>query len=83
MSKVMTSGNERIKSHQRTGPGRRKSQIAEYLNTTVQGVQHIAMATDDILKTVGLPVPGASICVCPAYYDEPVPIGKTTSRSTN
>ncbi len=56
MSKVMTSGNERIKFPiNEPAPGRRKSQIAEYLEYyRSPGVQHIAMATDNILETVGL-----------------------------
>jgi len=55
MSKVMTNGNERIKFPiNEPAPGKRKSQIAEYLEYYGSpGVQHIAMATDDIIATVG------------------------------
>jgi 4-hydroxyphenylpyruvate dioxygenase len=55
MSKVMTNGNERIKFPiNEPAPGKRKSQIAEYLEYYGSpGVQHIAMATDDIISTVG------------------------------
>ncbi len=73
MSKVMTNGNERIKLPiNEPAPGRRKSQIDEYLEFyRGPGVQHIALATDDIVSTVStmrdlgvefLTVPGS-------YYD--------------
>jgi 4-hydroxyphenylpyruvate dioxygenase len=54
MSKVMTSGNERIRFPiNEPAEGRRKSQIEEYLDFYGgPGVQHIAMATHDILGTV-------------------------------
>ncbi len=54
MSKVMSNGNERIKFPiNEPAKGKRKSQIDEYLEFYHgQGVQHIAMATDDILSTV-------------------------------
>jgi 4-hydroxyphenylpyruvate dioxygenase len=54
MSKVMSSGNERVKFPiNEPAEGRRKSQIEEYLEYYGgPGVQHIAMATDDILSTV-------------------------------
>lgn len=54
MSKVMTNGNERIKFPiNEPAEGKRKSQIEEYLDFyNGPGVQHIAMATDDILTTV-------------------------------
>src|SRR5207302_2986883 len=54
MSKVMASGNERIRFPiNEPAEGRRKSQIEEYLDFYGgPGVQHIAMATDDIIKTV-------------------------------
>lgn len=55
MSKVMSNGNERIKFPiNEPAPGRRKSQIDEYLEYYLgPGVQHIAMATDNIIDTVG------------------------------
>jgi 4-hydroxyphenylpyruvate dioxygenase len=73
MSKVMTSGNLRIKFPiNEPAPGRKKSQIDEYLEFYGgPGVQHIAIATDDIIATVSqlrdrgvefLRVPGT-------YYD--------------
>ncbi len=54
MSKVMANGNERIKFPiNEPAKGKRKSQIDEYLEFyRGQGVQHIAMETDDILDTV-------------------------------
>jgi 4-hydroxyphenylpyruvate dioxygenase len=54
MSKVMSSGNERIKFPiNEPAEGKKKSQIDEYLDFYGgPGVQHLALATDDILKTV-------------------------------
>jgi len=54
MSKVMSNGNGRVKFPiNEPAEGRRKSQIEEYLEFYHgPGVQHIAMATDDILSTV-------------------------------
>jgi len=56
MSKVMSNGNERVKFPiNEPAEGKRKSQIEEYLEFyRGPGVQHIAMATDDIIRTVGL-----------------------------
>ena len=56
MSKVMTNGNERIRFPiNEPAVGRKKSQIEEYLDFYGgPGVQHIAMATDDIIETVTL-----------------------------
>ncbi len=55
MSKVMSNGNERIKFPiNEPAKGKRKSQIEEYLDFYHgPGVQHIAMATDNIIETVG------------------------------
>lgn len=55
MSKVMTNGNGRIKFPiNEPAKGKKKSQIEEYLDFyRGAGVQHIALATDDILTTVG------------------------------
>ena len=53
--------------------GRRKSQIEEYLEFYhSSGVQHIAMATDDILKTVALlKQQGVEFLSVPhSYYEE-------------
>jgi 4-hydroxyphenylpyruvate dioxygenase len=74
MSKVMANGNGRIKFPiNEPAAGKKKSQIEEYLDFYKgPGVQHIAMATDNIVATVSclrrqgvdfLRVPGA-------YYDE-------------
>lgn len=54
MSKVMQDGNGRIKFPiNAPAPGRRKSQIQEYLDFyRGPGVQHIALLTDDIIATV-------------------------------
>jgi 4-hydroxyphenylpyruvate dioxygenase len=54
MSKVMANGNGRVKFPiNEPAEGRRKSQIEEYLEFYKgPGVQHIAMATDNIIETV-------------------------------
>lgn len=54
MSKVMSNGNGRIKFPiNEPAEGMKKSQIEEYLDFYEgPGVQHIAVATDDIIKTV-------------------------------
>ena len=54
MSKVMTNGNGRIKFPiNEPAEGLKKSQIEEYLDFYGgPGCQHIAVATDDIVKTV-------------------------------
>jgi 4-hydroxyphenylpyruvate dioxygenase len=54
MSKVMANGNGRIKFPiNEPAEGKRKSQIDEYLEFyNGPGVQHIAIATDDIITTV-------------------------------
>lgn len=54
MSKVMSNGNGRIKFPiNEPAEGKKKSQIEEYLDFYEgPGVQHIAVATDDIIKTV-------------------------------
>ena len=54
MSKVMTNGNGRVKFPiNEPAEGKKKSQIEEYLDFYKgAGVQHIAVATDDILTTV-------------------------------
>jgi 4-hydroxyphenylpyruvate dioxygenase len=55
MSKVMSNGNERVKFPiNEPAEGKRKSQIEEYLDFyRGPGVQHIALATNDIIETVG------------------------------
>lgn len=54
MSKVMSNGNGRIKFPiNEPADGKKKSQIEEYLDFYEgPGVQHIAVATDDIITTV-------------------------------
>lgn len=54
MSKVMANGNDRVKFPiNEPAEGKRKSQIEEYLEYYKgPGVQHIAMATDNIVGTV-------------------------------
>jgi len=73
MSKVMSNGNERIKFPiNEPAQGKRKSQIDEYLEFyDGAGVQHVAMATDDILDTVTkLRSRGVEFLTVPTtYYD--------------
>jgi len=54
MSKVMWDGNGRVKFPiNEPAPGKKKSQIEEYLDFyRAPGVQHIAMATDDVIQSV-------------------------------
>jgi len=54
MSKVMANGNDRIKFPiNEPASGKKKSQIDEYLEFYGgPGVQHMALATDDIVKSV-------------------------------
>jgi 4-hydroxyphenylpyruvate dioxygenase len=74
MSKVVSNGNERIKFPiNEPAAGRKKSQIDEYLEFYGgPGVQHLALATDDILKTVTmLRERGIEFLSVPTtYYDE-------------
>ena len=75
MSKVMSNGNGRIKFPiNEPAKGNKKSQIEEYLDFYESpGVQHIAVATDDIIKTVsGLKARGVEFLPPPpqAYYDD-------------
>ncbi len=74
MSKVMSNGNERIKFPiNEPAKGKKKSQIDEYLEFyRGPGVQHVAMATDDILSTVTeLRSRGIEFLHVPTtYYDE-------------
>ena len=75
MSKVMSNGNGRIKFPiNEPAVGKKKSQIEEYIDFyESQGVQHLALATDDIIKTVNeLKARGVEFLPPPpqAYYDE-------------
>lgn len=75
MSKVMSNGNGRIKFPiNEPAEGKKKSQIEEYIDFYEgAGCQHIAIATDDIIKTVTeLRARGVEFLSAPphAYYEE-------------
>ncbi len=73
MSKVMSNGNGRVKFPiNEPATGKRKSQIEEYLEFYHgPGVQHIAMATDDIVATVSkLRAQGIEFLRVPTTYYE-------------
>ena len=74
MSKVMSNGNGRIKFPiNEPASGKKKSQIEEYLDFYGgPGVQHIAVATDDIIRTVSaLRARGVEFLRTPTtYYQE-------------
>jgi 4-hydroxyphenylpyruvate dioxygenase len=74
MSKVMSNGNGRIKFPiNEPAEGKKKSQIEEYIDFYEgQGVQHLALATDDIISTVKqLRARGVEFLSVPkSYYDE-------------
>jgi len=75
MSKVMSNGNGRIKFPiNEPAKAAKKSQIEEYLDFYEgSGVQHIAVATDDIISTVSqLKARGIEFLPPPpqAYYDD-------------
>jgi 4-hydroxyphenylpyruvate dioxygenase len=74
MSKVVSNGNGYVKFPiNEPADGKRKSQIEEYLDFYKgAGVQHIAVATDDIIHTVGeLRKRGVEFLVVPGnYYDD-------------
>ena len=74
MSKVMSNGNGRVKFPiNEPAEGKKRSQIEEYLDFYEgSGVQHIAVATDDIIKTVSaLRSRGVEFLSIPpeAYYE--------------
>ncbi len=74
MSKVMSNGNGRIKFPiNEPAKGNKRSQIEEYLDFYESaGVQHIAIATDDIIATVTqLRARGVEFLSAPpkSYYD--------------
>ena len=73
MSKVMSNGNGRIKFPiNEPAEGKRKSQIEEYLDFyNGSGVQHIAVATNDIITTVSaMRERGVEFLYVPdSYYD--------------
>lgn len=74
MSKVMSNGNGRIKFPiNEPAEGRKKSQIEEYIDFyNGAGVQHIAVATDNIVETVtALKNRGVEFLYVPVtYYDD-------------
>ncbi len=75
MSKVMSNGNGRIKFPiNEPAEGRKKSQIEEYIEFyNGAGVQHIAVATDNIIETVGaLKERGVEFLTVPSTYYEDV-----------
>ncbi len=73
MSKVMANGNDRIKFPiNEPAAGKKKSQIEEYLDFYGgPGIQHVAMATDNIIETVtALRSRGIQFLNIPeSYYD--------------
>src|SRR5215217_5062860 len=76
MSKVVTSGNGRVKFPiNEPAEGKRKSQIDEYLEFYGgAGAQHIAVATRDIVKTVeAMTARGIEFLRTPDSYYEEVP----------
>jgi 4-hydroxyphenylpyruvate dioxygenase len=74
MSKVMANSNDRVKFPiNEPAEGKKRSQIEEYLDFYQgPGVQHIAMATDNIIDTVGrLRAQGIEFLRVPnTYYEE-------------
>lgn len=75
MSKVVANGNHRVKFPlNEPAIAKKKSQIDEYLEFyTGPGAQHLALATNDILRTVDeLTKEGVDFLDTPdAYYDDP------------
>jgi 4-hydroxyphenylpyruvate dioxygenase len=75
MSKVVANGNHRVKFPlNEPAPGKRKSQIDEYLEFyRGAGAQHLAVATNDIIASVdALRTNGVEFLDTPAsYYDDP------------
>jgi len=74
MSKVMSNGNGYVKFPiNEPAEGKKKSQIEEYINFYEgEGVQHVAIATNDIISTVrSLKARGVEFLDTPnAYYDD-------------
>jgi 4-hydroxyphenylpyruvate dioxygenase len=74
MSKVMSDGEGKIKFPiNEPAEGRRKSQIAEYLDYNAgPGVQHVAVQTEDVVHTVeALKARGVDFLQTPeAYYED-------------
>jgi len=75
MSKVMSNGNGYVKFPiNEPAEGKKKSQVEEYLDFyNGEGVQHVAIATNDIVKTVSeLQNRGVEFLSIPASYYETV-----------
>ena len=75
MSKVMSNGNGYVKFPiNEPAEGKKKSQVEEYLDFyNGEGVQHVAIATNDIVKTVSeLQKRGIEFLNIPASYYETV-----------
>jgi 4-hydroxyphenylpyruvate dioxygenase len=76
MSKVLTDGEGKIKFPiNEPAEGKRKSQIEEYLDFNAgPGVQHVALATTNIVQTVeALKERGVKFLTTPGAYYEEVP----------
>ncbi|WP_137122086.1 4-hydroxyphenylpyruvate dioxygenase [Segeticoccus rhizosphaerae] len=75
MSKVVANGNHRVKFPlNEPAPAKKKSQIDEYLEFyRGAGAQHLALATNDILRTVDLMrAEGVEFLNTPdSYYEDP------------
>ncbi|MFD8810018.1 4-hydroxyphenylpyruvate dioxygenase [Streptomyces sp. NPDC059627] len=75
MSKVVANGNHRVKFPlNEPAVGKKKSQIDEYLEFNQgPGAQHLALATNDILRTVDcLRAAGIEFLATPdSYYEDP------------
>ena len=75
MSKVMSSGNGKIKFPiNEPAKGKKKSQVEEFLDFYEgEGIQHIALSTDNIIKTVtDLKSRGVEFLKVPSYYYDSV-----------
>lgn len=74
MSKVMSNGNGYVKFPiNEPAEGKKKSQVEEYLDFyDGEGVQHVAIATNDIVKTVAeLQSRGVEfLSIPPSYYED-------------
>jgi len=75
MSKVVANGNHRVKFPlNEPAPGKKKSQIDEYLEFYGgPGAQHVALATNDIITTVdAMRAEGIEFLSTPdSYYEDP------------
>ena len=79
MSKVVSDGTGRIKFPiNEPAPGLKRSQVSEYLDFYESpGVQHIAVATDDIIETVIALDTRSRILTVPANYYESLSNGSS------